>query len=35
MYIEALEKNDIGLIASYVMNIALFGINSVILKITI
>ena len=27
MYIEASEKNDIGLIASYVMNIALFGIQ--------
>ena len=27
MYIEASEKNEIGLIASYVMNIVLFGMQ--------
>ena len=27
MYIEASEKNEISLIASYVMNIVLFGIQ--------
>ena len=35
MYIEASEKNEIGLIASYVMNIVLFGIQFSYFEITI